>query len=348
MLPAELIKQRLLNQQLIDPVFKKPEQVVHRMGAVQAQDYAGSKWAVGLRTCTASDSSVEKAINEGKIIRTHVLRPTWHLVHPQDIRWMLQLTAPRVHAFCAFGYRKMELTDAIFKRSHTVLTKILQDGKHLTREEIAKALQAAKIATDDLRLIHILIHAELNALICNGARQGKQFTYALMDERIPATKTITTEEALVKLTERYFKSHGPATLQDFTWWSGLTVKDAQKGLELIKSTLIKEVVGDKTYWMSADPATTKIKSTCLLLPAFDEYTVAYKDRSLVVDAATAKKTGNGIFKALLLVDGQAKGYWKRNDKKNEARASLTPFVKLTPTHYKLVDKEVKKYTTFLG
>ncbi|HET6227498.1 MAG TPA: winged helix DNA-binding domain-containing protein [Bacteroidia bacterium] len=348
MLPAELIKQRLLNQQLIHTAFKKPEAVVQWMGAMQAQDYAGCKWALGLRTLHASDSSIERAIDEGKIIRTHVLRPTWHLVHPQDIRWMLRLTAPRVHAFSAFGYRKMELTDAIFKRTHKALIKALQGGKQLTRLEIAKALQAAKIATDDLRFIHIMMHAELNALICNGARQGKQFTYALMDERIPATKTITNEEALVKLATLYFKSHGPATLQDFTWWSGLAAKDAQRGLEHIKSVLISEVVDGKTYWMTSDASATKIKSTCLLLPAFDEYTVSYKDRSLVVDAAAAKKTGNGIFKPLLLVDGKVKGYWKRNDKKGQSRVELTAFEKLSSGQSKMIDKETDRYADFLG
>jgi len=348
MVPAAIIKLRLQNQQLLGSAFKKPEDIVEWMGAMQAQEYASCKWAVGLRTNNATDKSVEQAIDLGKIIRTHVLRPTWHLVHPVDIRWMLQLTAPRVHAFCAFGYRKMELTDAIFKRANNALIKALQGGKHLTRLEIASALQAAKIATDDLRLIHILMQAELEALICNGPKKGKQFTYALMDERIPATKKITQEEALIKLTERYFESHGPATLQDFNWWSGLTSKDTQRGLELIKSTLISEIVNGKTYWMTNKTAASKIKPFVLLLPSFDEYTVAYKDRSLVVSAAAAKKTGNGIFKPLLLVDGTVTGFWKRKDKKGQERVVLTAFEKLNATQKKMIDKEIKRYTEFLG
>ncbi|HET9054890.1 MAG TPA: crosslink repair DNA glycosylase YcaQ family protein, partial [Cyclobacteriaceae bacterium] len=173
MLPSEILHLRLQNQQLLNPSFKKPEELVNWMGAVQAQDYAGAKWAVGLRTHPATDDRIEQAINDGKIIRTHVLRPTWHLVHPTDVRWMLALTAPRIHAFNAFGYRKMELTDTIFKRAHKTIINALQGGKQLTRTELAAALRQAKIATDDLRFIHLLMHAELHALVCNGARKGK-------------------------------------------------------------------------------------------------------------------------------------------------------------------------------
>jgi hypothetical protein len=348
MTPAAIAVLRLKNQQLLDPSFKKPEELVAWMGAVQAQDYAGAKWAVGVRTVNTTDNSVEQTINNGKIIRTHVLRPTWHLVSPADIRWMLRLTAPRIHAFAAFGYRKMELNDALFKRANKVFINALQGGKHLTRLELATALQQAKIQTDELRMIHLLMHAELDALICNGPRSGKQFTYALLDERVPETKTINAEEALIKLTTRYFKSHGPATLADYSWWSGLTAKDARKGLELIKSTLVSEVIGEKTYWMTNDTAAIKNKSSVFLLPAFDEYTVAYKDRSLVLNEAAAKKTGNGIFKPLLVTDGQVKGFWKRNDKKGSSRVELTSFEKLKNNEDKKVKEEIKRYVTFLS
>jgi hypothetical protein len=318
------------------------------MGAIQAQDYAGCKWAVGARTTDATDSTVEKAINAGKIIRTHVLRPTWHLVHPQDIRWMLKLTAPRVHALCAFGYRQMELTDAIFKRANNILKKTLQGGKHLTRLELQQALQQAKIKTDELRFIHIMIHAELDALVCNGARAGKQFTYALMDEHIPSTPELTKEEALIKLTERYFKSHGPATIQDYMWWSGLNTKDAQLGLNLSMSSLTVETVNGNAYWMHHETAAIKKKtSSVLLLPAFDEYMVSYKDRSLACDPERLKETGNGIFKPLLVEDGMVKGIWKRNDKKGQERVELMPFEKVGTSQAKQLQQQIKRYTAFL-
>lgn len=349
MTSAALLYLRLLNQQLLNSSYKKPEKLVQWMGAIQAQDYAGCKWAVGVRTVNTTDSSIEQAINNGLIIRTHVLRPTWHLVHPEDIRWMLKLTAPRVHAFSAFGYRQMELTDAIFKRANKALIKALQGGKHLTRLELQQALQQARVKTDDLRFIHIMMHAELEALVCNGARQGKQFTYALMDERIPPTKELTKEEALIKLTERYFKSHGPATIQDYIWWSGLNTKDAQLGLNLTLSSLTVETVDGKAYWMHHQTADIKRKaSSVLLLPAFDEYMVSYKDRSLASNDAGLKETGNGIFKPILIENGIVKGIWKRNDKKGQERVELMSFEKPTVTQAKLIQKEINRYTRFLG
>ena len=347
MTPTAILQLRLRNQQLLNSSFTKPEELVRWMGAIQAQDYAGCKWAVGLRT-GADDNRVEEAIDKAKIIRTHVLRPTWHLVHPEDIRWMLMLTAPRVHALSAFGYRQMELTDAIFKQANKAIVKALQGNKQLTRLELQAALQRAKISTNELRFIHIMVHAEQDALVCNGARQGKQFTYALLDEQVPSTKTITKEEALVKLTARYFKSHGPATLQDYTWWSGLSAKDAQLGLASVKSSLISEMVEGKTYWMDHPTAGSKPAPAVLLLPAFDEYTVSYKDRSFAVDAALAKRTGNGIFKPALMVDGKIKGIWKRNDKKGEERAEIIPFENLTSAQIKKIKTEIQKYSVFLG
>ncbi len=349
MTAASILQLRLQNQQLSGSTFKEPEQVVQWMGALQAQEYTSCKWALGLRTPDSTDTLIEQAIDKGSIIRTHVLRPTWHLVHSSDIRWMLALTAPRIHAFNAFGYRQMELTDAIFKKADRVLTKALKGGKHLTRAELQLAFKEAKIKTNDLRFIHILMHAELDAVVCNGARQGKQFTYALLDERIPPAPAFKKEEALMKLTERYFQSHGPATLQDYTWWSGLTAKDAQLGLELVKPGLIPETLEDKTYWMSNKTASVKTTPSAFLLPAFDEYTVAYKDRSLAVNAEAAKLTGNGISKPLLLLNGKVKGIWKRNDKKNQKeRADIRPFEKYNAIHTKQIQKEIKRYTQFLN
>lgn len=348
MVPAELIKLRLLNQQLQNTAFKKPEKLVAWMGAIQAQDYAGAKWAIGLRTRESTDQQIEHMISQGKIIRTHVLRPTWHFVSPADIRWMLMLTAPRIHSLCAFGYRKMELTETVFKRAHAVLVRTLEGNKQLTRTELATEFQKSNIKTNDLRFIHLMIHAELEGIVCNGARRNKQFTYALLDERVPRTPIIKREEALIKLTTRYFQSHGPATLQDYAWWSGLTIKDAQNGLEHIKSTLVSDVHADKTYWMTQQTSEIKNQSMVCLLPAFDEYTVAYKDRSLVLDAVAAKKTGNGIFKPLLVVDGIVKGYWKRNDKKGQERVNVTAFETLKNSQEKKMKDQIKKYSDFLA
>src|SRR5690348_9989844 len=196
---------RLHNQFLSQQTFEKPEEVVQWLGAVQSQDYGAAKWALGLRLCGAIDDVIEQSFASGQILRTHIMRPTWHFVTPADIRWMLMLTAPRVHAASAYYYRTSELDDALFARSNAVLVEALQGGKQLTRTELASALQRAGIACDNLlRLGYIIIHAELDGIICSGARRGKQFTYALLDERAPQTRVVEREEALAEFALRYF------------------------------------------------------------------------------------------------------------------------------------------------
>src|SRR6185369_4462037 len=219
---SDVLSQRLHNQKLSSSELEKPVDVVRWLGAVQAQDYHAALWALALRMRNATHAAVEAAFNHGEIIRTHVLRPTWHFVAPEDIRWLLQLTAPCINRRCSGTYRRFGLDDAVFKRSTKVFVKALRGGKHLTRAALRAAHNQAGIPADDtVRMGHLLLRAELDGLICSGPRLGKQFTYALLEERVPPGKTLTREEALAELTRRYFSSHGPATLQDFVWWSGL-------------------------------------------------------------------------------------------------------------------------------
>ena len=225
--------------------------MVQWLGAVQAQDYAAAKWAVGLRLQGATADDIEQAATDGAILRTHVMRPTWHFVSPDDIRWLLALTAPRVHAANAYYYHAQGLDDAIFMRSNAALAKALQGGKHLTRQELVSVLKQVGVVTENLGFMLIIMHAELDGIVCSGARRGKQFTYALLDERVPQSRTLEHDEALAEFARRYFTSHGPATLQDFVWWSGLTVADARAALAMVTSQLMHEVVDGQTYWFSA-------------------------------------------------------------------------------------------------
>ncbi|TMF51214.1 MAG: winged helix DNA-binding domain-containing protein [Chloroflexi bacterium] len=267
----DIAHQRLHNQLIARHTFEKPSDVVQWLGAVQAQDFAGAKWALGLRIEGATDESIERAFADGTILRTHVMRPTWHFVSPADIRWMLALTAPRVNAANAYYYRRLELDEAIFTRSNAALVKALQGGKQLTRAELVSALRQAGIAADDLlRFAHIIMHAELDGIICSGARRGKQFTYALLEERAPQARTLERNEALAEFARRYFTSHGPATLQDFVWWSGLSAADARAGLAMVTSQLIHEDVDGQTYWFSTSSLPARdLTQTIFLLPNFE-------------------------------------------------------------------------------
>jgi hypothetical protein len=347
----DIAHQRLHNQLITQRMFEKPGDVVQWLGAVQAQDYAAAKWALGLRMQGAIDESIEQAFAGGTILRTHVMRPTWHFVAPADIRWMLALTAPRVHKALGYYNRKLELDDAVFRYTHAVLANTLQGGKQLTRDELVFALQQAGIATDNiLRFTHIMMRAELDGIVCSGARRGKQFTYALLDERAPQGRTLDRDEALAELTTRYFTSHGPATVQDFVWWSGLTAIDAKAGLEMVKPRLVHEVVDGQTYWFSpSTPRVQGLSQAAYLLPNYDEYTVGYTDRSAIFDALHTNKLDprGGLLANTMVLDGQVIGTWKRTFKKNTVVIEINPFVPLSATETRAFAASANRYGAFL-
>ena len=348
----DISRLRLHNQRLSSTAFTNPADAVGWLGAVQSQDYAGAKWALGQRIQNATDASIEQAFNEGTILRTHVMRPTWHFVRPEDIRWMLELTAPRINALCETYYRKLELDAVTFKRSNAILTKNLRGGKQLTRTELTDLLQKNDIRTADrLRFTYLLVRAELDGIICSGARRGKQFTYALLDERAPQTRTLERNAALAELASRYFFSHGPATIRDFAWWSGLTVADASRGLDSIKTRLISEVENGQTYWFADLTAVKAPSPTGHLLPDYDEYTVGYTDRSAIFDSSNTTKLdsrGSELAQYMIVIDGLIAGTWKRTIKKSEAAIELVRFRDLTRAEEQAIADAAGHYGKFLG
>jgi hypothetical protein len=347
-----IAQQRLLNQHIARPAFKTPADVVDWLVAVQAQDYTGAKWALGLRLRGASDDDIERAFAAGDILRTHVLRPTWHFVTPADIRWLLALTAPRVHALNALYYRRLELDRTVFKRSHAALVKALRGGKQLTRDELRAVFQKAGIATTgELRMSYLMMQAELDGIVCSGPRRGKQFTYALLAERAPHARTLERDEALAELARRYFVGRGPASVQDFAKWSGLTIRDAGRGLEDVKGQLRREVVDGQTYWLPASASLTKVKSpTAHLLSIYDEYVSGYKDRSAIAgerQAARLNALGNAL-SYIVIVDGRIVGTWKRTLSKDAVAIETHIFTTLTKAENRAVAQAAQRYGEFLG
>jgi len=244
----DVAQQRLYNQHISHQHFTQPAEIVKYMGAIQAQDYAGAKWAVGLRLKNSSDAAVDQAMASGAIIRTHVLRPTWHFVAPDYLRWMLDLSATRIAALAAGHYRQLKLDAGVFKKSNDALAKALGGGRHLIRLDIAKVLRESGVETNELRFVHLLMQAELDKVICSGPRIGKQFTYALFDDRIPPADTKPREEALADLVIRYYNSRGPATAHDFAWWSGLTLAETRLGIEISGSQLTSIKIDGTVDW----------------------------------------------------------------------------------------------------
>ncbi len=347
---------RLHSQRLDGSSFHSPVEVVRWLGAVQAQDYPAAKWAVGQRAQAVSDAAIEQAFNEGAILRTHILRPTWHFVAREDIRWMLALTAPQVKAASATYYRRLGLDQPVLEDGNAAIEKALQGGKQLTRSDLMLHLERAGIispAGDPLRALYILINAELDGILCSGALRGKQHTYALLAERAPEARPMEREEAQTELARRYFTSRGPATLQDFTWWSGLPAADARAALALNGPQLVEEAIDGQTYWLdpSSPPAAPETSPDVHLLPNYDEYVVAYTDRRAIFEPARIKQVdarGNLLFNNTILVDGRVAGTWQRALKKDTVVITLNPFAPLPESENQSLERAMKRYSQFLG
>jgi hypothetical protein len=345
------LPQRLYSHHLNDPIFETPADVVHWYGAVQAQEYLDARWTLGLRMTGATAAQVDQAFDEGLILRTHVMRPTWHFVAPADIRWLLMLTAPRVHGLNRHYYRQTELDEATLTKSTETLAQALQGGNYLTRQELADSLERqAGIAASGVRLGYVMIYAELEGVICSGPRRGKQFTYALLEERVPPVKNLTREEALAELTRRYFTSHGPATVQDFVWWSGLTAADTKAGLEMVQADLAQENVGGQSYWFAPMKGTPPAAppSAAHLLPTYDEYTIAYKDRSTLLEPGLAEQAKNSTFWSTIELDGQIVGMWRRTFAKDRIDMEYELFRPLTAVEEEALSVAAHRYGAFYG
>src|SRR5262245_53103171 len=302
---------RLDNQRLRRATSRRPEEIVAWLGAVQAQEYPAARWGLGQRMGPgATDEAIRRAVDAGRILRTHVMRPTWHFVARDDIRWMLELTGPRVRRVMSHYFRRLEL-DALLTRAAAIFERALGDGPHLTRADLGVRLARRGVDAKGMRLGMLTMHAELEGLICSGAYNGKQLTYALVAERAPRAKTLTRDEALARLTKRFFASHGPATERDFAWWSGLTVADAKRGLEMNRAR--REAIDGLTYWtIGRAPYSRRTNGVVHLLPVYDEYLIAYRDRDAVPHRVALIATGRGRplpFQHPVVIDGQLAGMW---------------------------------------
>lgn len=347
----DIIRERFHAQHLTGNGLDTPEDVVQWLCAVQAQEIPGAKWAVAQRMKSGVEADVDRAYADGTILRTHVLRPTWHFVLPVDIRWMQQLTAPRVHAFCASYYRQQELDDAVLGRCHDVIARALQGGNALTRKELGVRLAEAGIKTNALRLSFITMHAELEQLICSGPMKGKRYTYMLLDERAPGAKTLPPDEALAELTLRFFHSHGPATEKDYRWWSSLKAADARAGIEMVKDRLVQDVVDGQIYWWAeGDPAPRPMPGDACLIPEFDESYIAYQDLRFLLPTPGGKQPGSEIGDLLrpITIEGQTLGSWKPAVNNGEIVLSAMLFTPPEPEQVAAIEAAAERYGTYLN
>jgi hypothetical protein len=352
MKPDQHIPQRRLgNHQITQGNLELPSQVVSWFGAMQAQDYASVKWAVGLRCAHITDTLLEEEIAKQAIVRTWLMRGTLQIVAAPDIHWMLALLSPEIAAARARRYQQLELDDATLARSREILIRELEGGNRLTRKEVMSTLEQADISTRGQRGYHILGHAALEGVICFGPNQGKEQTFVLLREWVPSSQKMKSDEALAELARRYFQSHGPATLTDFVGWSGLKVTVARKALELVKDEFQQETIAGQTCWGIPHETISEASSpTIHLLPAFDEYFLGYQDRRAVLDPHYDKTvvSSNGMFRPIIVLDGQVVGIWKRTLKKRCVAITANPFVPLTKRESQALLAAAERFGTFLG
>jgi hypothetical protein len=348
----EIARLRLRRQHLTGTPLATPEAVVGWLGAVQAQEFSVAKWSIAQR-CRGrvTSADLDRALAEGRILRTHAMRSTWHFVLPADLRWLLTLIAPRVRARMASYYWQNGLTDAVFARSQAVLRDALAGGRQLMRKEVAAALVGGRVATDGLRLRFLLLQAELDQVVCSGALRGKQQTFALVDDLVPPAPPIPEDEALAELARRYFSSHGPATLKDFLWWSSLTAAQARRGLALLEGKGLRRLeVGGRVHWMNEAPARRAAAGAPVhLLQAFDEYIIGYTEsrKVLAVAGQLDAPSGAPLHSNVLTRDGQVVGFWRTVSDPEEVLVEVHLARPIDDATRSALEDEVERYGRFL-
>ena len=335
-----MLAERLRNQKLAGSTLRKASQVIAWHGVIQAQDYAGAKWALALRAPGLTDDAIERAFGSGEILRTHTQRGTWHFVTRDDIRWILSVTAPRLQRINRRYGVTLGLDERTFTRAGTIIERALEGGKHLTRDELSAVLQQKKLDAKGTRLAHLVMDCEARGTVCSGPRRGKQFTYALVSERAPDARVLPSDAALAELTRRFFQSHAPATLQDYAWWSGLTMTDVRAGVAL---------AGIRALDKPLPPQ--RVAGATFLLPNYDEYVIAYKDRTAIIDPSRARNLG--VFTSLeyphyLIIDGRVAGSWKREIGARSASVRIRSYEPLTRASRAAIAAEVDRYGAFVG
>lgn len=342
------MKQRFANQLLVESASGGPEEIVRWFGAVQGQDILASLWALGLRTAGSTEGEIEKAIEGGKIIRTWPMRGTLHYVPAEDAKWMLELMTPRIIAGSAKRYKDHDLNESTFEKAQEEIQSVLQGGKVVTRPDLMSYLSEKGIPTSGQRGYHILGYLAQKGFLCLGPRQGKQPTVVLLDEWVPEYRNLTREESLAEIATRYFRSHGPATLHDFVWWTGLTVADCRNAMDGISSQLELWRDGVRALWhMPTENAPEVEPEKVMLLPFVDEYTVGYRDRSDFLNPEYTERTFHGLM-SVVISNGKIVGVWKRKLSSKRAAVELDLFRDLAEEERSSLQNTLRKYGAFLG
>ncbi|UJA20313.1 winged helix DNA-binding domain-containing protein [Thermoleophilia bacterium SCSIO 60948] len=348
----DLVQSRLARQRLSSAPLDSPLAAVDLLLAVQAQEYEESKWSLSQRSGDPSEEEVEALIASGALLRTHIMRPTWHLVLPADIGWVQRLTGPRVHVANRASYNRVGHSDDDLRRADEAIAAALSDGEPRTRRELGTAIEAAGLEDCEKgeRLTHAVIHAELECLIASGPRRGKQFTYLPVSEETRASGP-SDDAALAELGRRYLRGHAPARARDLSWWSGLTLTQARRSFELLGDEIERlpgaEVTDAEAWWTPIGDIGTGAEALrrALLLGSFDESHIAYREPR----AVTRVDLRLGFdFERPVLLDGEVVAGWRRVRARDAVEVTITPFAALSRAKRALIRAEAERFARFLG
>jgi hypothetical protein len=351
---------RLASQGLLGPAQPgSVAEAVRWMTATQAQDLQASLLAIGLRVPGAGLTDVRAALEDGSVVRSWPMRGTLHLVAPEDLRWMLDLTAERLHRVVAGRHRELDITWADIEKCRDMALQRVAGGGSVSRNELFAMFEAAGQPTTGQRGIHILGSLCRHAWVVQGPLAGNQQLLVAFDEWIPVSRTLKREEAIAEFMLRYFRSHGPATVRDFAWWTQLPLPEVRAALGQVRGQLVELEFGGTGYWMSPeaeallDDGVPGLRSV-LLLPGFDEFLLGYQDRSLVLAPEHANKIvpgGNGVFKKTIVAGGEVIGTWARKGSGRTAAVVPEPFDTvngLRPAAQRSFELQAARYVKFLG
>lgn len=340
---------RMHTLRLSGQTYPSPAAVVEGLLAVQSENHAQASWAVGTRTSGFTEAQFGRLFDDGVILRTHVLRPTWHYVSPDDIRWLVDLTAPRISRLMVQLQRELELNDAVLEASADVIADALSGGVHLTRDALGDRMRDAELPAEGQRLGVMMANAEMSGLVCSGAMEGKQHTYALLDERASEARRLDRDEALAELVLRYFTGHGPATERDLAYWATMTLVDVRAGLADVADQLDHFEHDGRTYWFGQPPPDEGPSSPrAHLLQVLDEYHNGYQDSRYVLDVDGLVPRGRGATMGMALVDGQMVGELRRTIRPSEATFEIGLCRNLDDDELDALHAAAGRYGRFLG
>jgi hypothetical protein len=347
----EISRMRCKNQQVVCSRFSSAKELARWMGALQAQDYGMSKWAFGIRIPDSTEDMINSEIDAGRIIRTHVLRPTWHFVSADDLYWLIAISQRHIRSALSYRDKHLELSDKIFSVCNGILEKSLRDDNHKTREELISEFSEKRIRVDENRASHIFMRAEIEGIICSGKQEKGKYTYALISERVPHKRSqLSHEEALKELGYRYFSSRGPATVKDFAWWSGLSAGESRLAIELNKHEFSSFDSESETYWFSDSQQKEYKPDKILFLPSYDELLISYRDRKALITNIDHKAavSRNGLFYPSIMINNRIAGIWKRIIKGNTVKISTTLFGNEYTDLNEFFEKSLSTYSKFIN